>query len=95
MEERNFKKYFFWALVGILVVISYFIIKDFIVSILSAFILSYLLLPIHRALSRKINKKLSAFLLIILIALLYLGVIGKIMMPIVRILSVVLLGGIS
>lgn len=70
-EEYNFKKYFFWTILLVMAIVSYYLISGFIVAILSAFILSYLLLPLQKSLERKINKKASALIVILLIALLF------------------------
>jgi len=68
-QEKNFKKYFFWAFVLVLAIISYYIIQGFITAIISAFVISYLLLPLHKLFCRKINQKLSAFIIILIIFL--------------------------
>ncbi|MCX6748316.1 MAG: AI-2E family transporter [Candidatus Pacearchaeota archaeon] len=70
MADDNFKKYFFWVVVIILAMLSYYIIQDFLIALLSAFILAYLLLPIHRLFSKIINKKLSAILVLLLLSIL-------------------------
>ncbi len=60
-------KYVFLAITAVLVIISYFIVKDYLVSIISAFILAYLVKPIFHPLSKKIGRPLSATLCVILI----------------------------
>ncbi len=70
MEEKNFKKYFFWASLLIISIISYFIIKDFLIAILSAFVLAYLLMPVQRFLKKIMPARISAFLIIIIVILL-------------------------
>jgi len=70
MEEKNFKKYFFWASLLIVSILVYFIIQDFLISIISAFVLAYLLNPIHKFLKKRIPNNLSAFISIIIIILL-------------------------
>jgi predicted PurR-regulated permease PerM len=75
MEEEHFKKYFFWAIIFIMAVISYLIIESFITAILSAFILAYLVLPIQKVLSKKINKNISALIIILVIALFLIGAV--------------------
>ena len=67
MVENNFKKYFFWIIVLLLAILSYLIIKDFLIALVSSFVLAYLLLPIHRLFSKVMNKKLSAVLVLILL----------------------------
>lgn len=65
--EQSLKKYLFWVIVIILFILSIFIIKPFIIALISAFILSYLIRPIHEKFSLKFNKKLSAIICILLI----------------------------
>lgn len=69
MEDPSIKKYFFWATLLILSVLAYFMIKNYLVAILSAFVFAYLLLPIHKFLSKKISKKIAALIIIIAIVL--------------------------
>jgi len=66
-DAERIRKYAFIAAVVLVSVISYFIIKDFIVPIISGIVLAYLVMPLHKRLSRKIPKTVSAFILIILI----------------------------
>jgi len=83
MEEKNFRKYFFWVIVAIVALLSYLIIKEFVVPIISAFIISYLLIPIHKVISKKINKNISALLLILIIALLILTSVSLMIVTII------------
>lgn len=80
MVKDDIKKYLFLTFLLILLFYSYMIIKDFITIILSSFILSYIMLPLHKKISKKTNKYLSAsiciFLSLFLITLL-LFIIGK------------------
>ncbi len=70
MEEKNFKKYFFWASLLIIAMLSYFIIKDFLIAILSAFVLAYLLMPVQKFFKKIMPERISALLIIIIIILL-------------------------
>jgi predicted PurR-regulated permease PerM len=67
LQKEELKRYLPLAIVAVLIFISFLIIKDYIIPIITAFILSYLVLPIHNKLSKKIPKKLSAAISIILI----------------------------
>jgi len=69
MEKENLRKYFFWTLILILLLISYFIIKPYIIALISSFILAYLILPIFRILNKKLPKSISAALCILIIIL--------------------------
>ena len=65
--EQSLKKYLFWIIVATLLILSVFIIKQFIIALISAFILAYLIRPIHERFSLKLNKKLSAIICILFI----------------------------
>jgi predicted PurR-regulated permease PerM len=64
MQEKNISKVFFWIILGAMIVASYLILKDYIPAILSSFVLAYLLLPVQEFLSRRINRKIAAFLIV-------------------------------
>src|SRR3989338_72082 len=65
-------KYAFLFII-LLGVVAFMLIREFITSILSAFVLSYLLLPLHKLMSRKLPRKLSAIIaVLILVAVLFL-----------------------
>ena len=68
-EDESLKKYAFWVIIAILIIVSFFIIRSYIVSLITAFILAYLIKPIYTALSKKIPKPLSAILCIIIITI--------------------------
>jgi predicted PurR-regulated permease PerM len=63
MEDKNFRKYFFWASVVIIVIVTYILISEFTASLLSAFIFAYLVLPVQKRLSKKVNKRVSALII--------------------------------
>lgn len=66
-DKDSFKKYFFWAIVAVLIVLSYLILKSYFVALISAFILSYLVRPTHVFLKKRIGNIVSAVVLIILL----------------------------
>jgi predicted PurR-regulated permease PerM len=68
-EKRDYKKYFSWALILVLAISAYFIIRDYIVAIVSSFVLAYLLLPLQKRMSKKINPKLSSIILLSLVVI--------------------------
>jgi predicted PurR-regulated permease PerM len=72
IQKEELKKYLPLAIIAVLVVISFLIIKDYIIPIITAFILSYLILPVHKKLSKKIPEKLSAIISILIILLIIL-----------------------
>lgn len=59
----------FWAILILLVVLSYYILQSYIIALVSAFILAYLIKPVYNLMKNKINKKLSAVLCIIMLFL--------------------------
>ena len=71
-NKEELKRYFLLAVIFLLLFLSFKIIQPYLIVLISAFILSYLILPLYLALNKKLNKKFSAVLciLIILIAVL-------------------------
>lgn len=69
ISEQNLKRYLFWALIAILLVMSYFILKSFLIPIISSFILAYMVMPIYNRLKPKLGTSLSAIVCIILIGI--------------------------
>jgi predicted PurR-regulated permease PerM len=67
--EKAKKEYFLLAIIIILIILSYFVIKPFLMPLISAFILAYLILPIYKNLEKKTNKNISALLSVLLITL--------------------------
>lgn len=68
MEEKNISqtnKYLFFIILALLIIVSYFIIKPFIISLLTAFILSYLIKPIFNRVAAKTGKPLASLICII------------------------------
>jgi len=65
--KQNFRRYLFWAVVILFVILSYLILKEFIIALLSAFILAYLIRPIYRRIAPKIGKSFSAFICVAII----------------------------
>jgi len=66
-KEYGFNKYFFWGAVGVLVVLSYLILRPYFIALISAFILAYLVRPIHLRLSKKMSVRIAALLTILLV----------------------------
>ena len=78
-SKEELQKYFFWGIIIVLLILSYSIIKNFIIPLMSAFILAYLVKPIYDRITPKLGQTLSATLciiLIILIIIIPLGFIG-------------------
>ncbi|MFA5020299.1 MAG: AI-2E family transporter [Candidatus Pacearchaeota archaeon] len=74
--EKEAKKYLFWSLIFLVIIISYFVLKDFLVALASAFILAYLLIPFQNKISKKIPKQISALILVILILIVMLALLA-------------------
>ncbi|MEK6889216.1 MAG: AI-2E family transporter [Nanoarchaeota archaeon] len=67
--NKNVGKYIFWAIIILLIIVSYFIIKPFLIAVISSFILAFLLRPVYNLLNKKLNKNFSALSCIVLIIL--------------------------
>ena len=71
-EKQDYSKYFVWAIVFLLLFLTYMIIRPFIIAIISAFILAYLVRPLYNKIKKKNNKKLSALICIVLVSIIIL-----------------------
>ena len=83
-QEPEFRKYFFWAVVAILLVLAYKILKPFFVALISAFILAYLTRPVHVRLEKVIGKRLSALIIVVVVTLILILPAGLIIGGIVQ-----------
>lgn len=72
MEEREVKKYLVLGIFAVLFILSYYIIKPYIIVIISSFILAYFLLPVNKKISRAMNKNLASFISILIFVLIIL-----------------------
>jgi len=84
IEKEVLQKYVFLALVVMLVIASYFILKPYIVALLSAFVLGFLVKPFHSTISRKTGDRMAAGICIILILLIIFIPFGMIIMALVK-----------
>ncbi|MFH1425153.1 MAG: AI-2E family transporter [archaeon] len=75
-ERYEFNKYFFWGAFLILLVLSYLILKQYLIALVSAFILAYLVRPIYVRLERKIARRIAAFLCVFFVLIIILLPIG-------------------
>ncbi|MDO8508895.1 MAG: AI-2E family transporter [Nanoarchaeota archaeon] len=82
MKEEEINKYLFWAGIAVLLILSYFIIKPFVIALITSFILAYLVKPVYNYFSPYTGKKSSALICLLLIVLIILlpiaGIIGGI-----------------
>ncbi len=65
MEKEGFEKYMFWGIVALLLVLSYYIVKRYIITIISSFILAYLLRPVYLRLRKRMSDRNSALVCIV------------------------------
>lgn len=65
--EKNFLKYILLIIIFLMLFLSYKIISNYILVLVSAFLLAYLVKPIHLFLSKRINKMASAWICLILL----------------------------
>lgn len=69
VEKQELKKYLFWIIMGALVLTSFFILKPYLIAIMSAFILAYIALPLYKKLNTKLSNDTSAIICIAIIIL--------------------------
>ena len=80
MENGDKKtiKYLFWGIILVILVLSYFILKEFLIALASAFILAYLLKPINDRLAKKMPRRVAAMTSLIIVVFLILIIISSI-----------------
>jgi predicted PurR-regulated permease PerM len=69
--KENFSKYIFWAGILALIILSFLVIRPFIIPLVSAFILAYLCLPAYNYLYPKIGKRFSAVICVVLVTIIF------------------------
>jgi predicted PurR-regulated permease PerM len=65
--EKSFLKYILLIIVLLMMFLSYRIISNYVLVLVSAFLLAYLVKPLHLFLSKRINKMASAWVCLILL----------------------------
>jgi predicted PurR-regulated permease PerM len=69
VQSNSIKKYALWSVIAILVILSFFIIRDYIIPLISAFILAYLAKPLYSWFNKKFSNQISAAFCIVIIIL--------------------------
>ena len=81
-QENVTKRAFFWIITLVLLFLSFNVIKNYLIPLVSAFILAYLAHPLYVKMESKMKKQIAAAICVILVALLLLlpmiFIIGKI-----------------
>jgi predicted PurR-regulated permease PerM len=77
------KKYFFWGIIIILLILSFLVIRPYLIALVSSFILAYLVKPVFDKITPKLGKRLSAFICTLLIILI-------IILPLIAVVSEVI-----
>ncbi|MBI5804365.1 AI-2E family transporter [Candidatus Pacearchaeota archaeon] len=67
--EGDYEKYFFWAVVIVLVILSYLILKNYLIALISAFILAYLVRPLFIRIQKPFGKFGAALISIFVVLL--------------------------
>lgn len=82
MNTHHLKKYLFWLVLILLLILSYIILKPYLLVLISAFILAYLFRPIYKSLEKYTGKTLAAlicvFILVTIIVLSVVFILGNI-----------------
>ncbi len=74
--RENSRRYLFWAVVVVLVLLSYLIVEKYLVALVSAFVLAYLVHPVFVRLEKKVGKSIAAAICLIV-------VVSAVILPIV------------
>ncbi|MEM3075005.1 MAG: AI-2E family transporter [Candidatus Pacearchaeota archaeon] len=83
-------RYLFWGIIALIILLSYLIIKDFLIAIVSAFILSYLLKPLNDKLAKYVGKVAAAMIVLAGVILTTLFIIGLIITSLISEVSILL-----
>jgi predicted PurR-regulated permease PerM len=75
-EAENAKSYLFWGIITIIIILSYLLLKDLLIALITSLILAFISLPLHKKLSKTIkNEKISAFLVVLGVMLVLIAII--------------------
>jgi predicted PurR-regulated permease PerM len=69
-KSEEIKKYIPLTIIFLLIILSFFIIKSFILPLITAFILSYLIKPVYNKLNKNFSKSISAIISILIVFIL-------------------------
>ncbi|MEA3330035.1 MAG: AI-2E family transporter [Nanoarchaeota archaeon] len=77
MEEGiNTKKYIFWGIIAGIIALSYLLLKDLLIALVTSVILTFIALPIHKKISKYLNEKISAALTVAIILFIFIGILS-------------------
>ncbi len=76
MEKERLKKYLPVTITLVLVALSLYIIKDFIVALISAFVLAFLIRPVYSRINKRLPSWLSAIISILIIIIIIMIPVG-------------------
>ncbi len=99
--EHNHKTnfYLFWGIITLIIILSFFILRPFLIAVASAFIVAYLLKPLNDALATKLPKPAAAITSILFALILILGItitiLGSLISQISQIATPQLIQGIT
>jgi predicted PurR-regulated permease PerM len=66
-DDKRIKEYMFLGIFLLVVLVSYFIVRGFVIALVSSFVLAYLMKPLHDVLSKKFSPRVSAFISILIV----------------------------
>ncbi len=92
-DKEDFKKYSFWIIIAILLILSFLILKQYLIALISAFILAYLIRPVYKKLEKKIGKFLAAFLSVWLVVIIIVVPMGFVFGSVAREAAIYLTSG--
>ncbi len=77
-RKNQLNVYIFWAALALLIFVSYKIIGQYIIPLISAFILAYLTKPIYELLNKKLKKSVSALICVLLVIIILIIPLGAV-----------------
>jgi len=69
IEKEAVRKYLFLAIVAVFVILSFFVIRPYVIALVSAYVLAFLVKPVYDRLKGKIGRSFSAIACLVIIIL--------------------------
>jgi predicted PurR-regulated permease PerM len=65
--RSDFRKYIFWVVIAGLLILSFIVIRPYLVALFTSFVLAYLVKPVYDRISKGLGKSLAAIFCILLV----------------------------
>lgn len=79
IEKEALERYVFFAVLVLLFIVSFFILRPYLVALLSAFVLGFLVKPVHKYFSKRVGVKFAAAICMVLLLLILFIPLGMVL----------------